>query len=393
MRMALRLMLLLALLVGAGLATPAARSQSTSATPGPCETDEFLTGAQWMICIPTEGWNDDLVIWAHGYVAADQPLDFSFLKLPDGSDVSEVVQGQGYAFATTTYRTNGLAVLTGMEDIRELVAAFPAEAGQAPRRTYLMGFSEGGLITTLLIERHPELFSGGLAACGPIGDFQKQTDYIGDFRVLFDYFFPDILPSSPISVPHTLIDNWSTYVPTITNALATNPISATQLISTTQAAVDPAAPATVVSTTLNVLWYNVFGANDAAAKLGGSPYNNLDPRRVYSGSSDDARLNAHVQRFATDPAALAQIDLHQTSGALTRPLVTLHTTGDEIVPFWHQTLYGEKVPTVSRGWLKQFSVNRYGHCNFSSLEIFIAFGALVQKVNSVSYGYLPLVLR
>ena len=30
--------------------------------------------------------------------------------------------------------------------------------------------------------------------CGPVGDFQKQIDYLGDFRVLFDYYFPNIMP-------------------------------------------------------------------------------------------------------------------------------------------------------------------------------------------------------
>jgi hypothetical protein len=34
--------------------------------------------------------------------------------------------GLGYAFATTTYRQNGLAILEGVDDIRELVAAFPS---------------------------------------------------------------------------------------------------------------------------------------------------------------------------------------------------------------------------------------------------------------------------
>jgi hypothetical protein len=32
------------------------------------------------------------------------------------------------------------------------------------------------------------LYLGGLAICGPIGDFGQQINYWGDFRALYDYF-------------------------------------------------------------------------------------------------------------------------------------------------------------------------------------------------------------
>ena len=40
------------------------------------------------------------------------------------------------------------------------------------------------------------LFSSALAACAPIGSFRQQVNYLGDFRVLFDYYFPGVLPGS-----------------------------------------------------------------------------------------------------------------------------------------------------------------------------------------------------
>src|SRR5262245_65308455 len=126
--------------------------------------------------------------------------------------------------------------------------------------------------------------------CGPIGDFKRQTEYFGDFRVLFDYFYPGVLPTSPISIPTTLIADWdsptSTYQLSVTNALNTSPISATQLISTTHSPIDTAdRAATIVSTTLDVLWYNIFAPNDAVAKLGCYPYGHRTG--LYSGSVDD----------------------------------------------------------------------------------------------------------
>src|SRR5207253_8808916 len=139
-------------------------------------------------------------VFAHGYVAFNQPLNFYHLTLPDGTSIPGLVESPGFAFATTSYRKNGLAVLEGVEDVKELVQAFQATRS-VPLRTCVTGVSEGGLVTALLAERAPELFTSALSACGPIGSFQGQIDYIGNFPVLFDYFFPGVIPGSPIDIP------------------------------------------------------------------------------------------------------------------------------------------------------------------------------------------------
>jgi len=378
MRTRLRLLLVLALLGTTALPTVPASAQSAP-VPGPCQEGVLPGGALSLFCIPGAGWNGDLVVYAHGYVAFNEPIDFHHLTLPDGTSLPDLVQSLGYAFATTSYRTNGLAVLQGADDIRELVAAFPAVAGMAPLYTYLTGVSEGGLVTALLIEQSPELFSGGLAACGPIGDFRKQIDYFGDFRVLWDYSFPGVLPPSPISIPQDVIDRWEdTYAPAVRSAVAASPGAALQLIHTSKAAIDPGDSTSVTTTAENVLWYNVFGTNDAVAKLGGSPYDNLT--RLYRGSTNDLRLNLNVQRFAADPAALPALEAYETTGALTIPLVTLHTTGDEVIPFWHETLYLQKARASGTGHLTQIPVVRYGHCNFTTGEVLGAFFRLIFQV-------------
>jgi pimeloyl-ACP methyl ester carboxylesterase len=255
----------------------------------------------------------------------------------------------------------------------------------------VVGVSEGGLVATLLAERSPELISGALAACGPIGDFKRQTEYFGDFRVLFDHFYLGILPTSPISIPTTLIQNWeSTYKAAVTSALSTNPLSATQLISTTHAAIDPANPAATRATTaIDVLWYNVFATNDATQKLGGNPFGNST--RVYSGSLDDDTLNAQVQRFTASPTALANLAHYETTGDLQAPLVTMHTLGDDVIPYWHEDLYRAKVPPALRRNLRQIAVAGYGHCAFSQFDALAGFTQLVAAVDSRYAVYLPLV--
>jgi len=55
------------------------------------------------------------------------------------------------------------------------------------------------------------------------------------------------------------------------------------------------------------------------------------------------------------------------------PLITLHTTADDIVPFWHELLYLGKVDLFNRGRFIPLPVGRYGHCNFMTNEVLTAF--------------------
>jgi pimeloyl-ACP methyl ester carboxylesterase len=348
MRILTCLVLLVALLCGADAAAadrgdrtgaPTPNSQppapARTAIPGACVDGTLPSAALSRICVPSNGWNGALLVYAHGYVAPTLPIAIDDPAF-GGTPLSSSIQSLGYAFATTSYRRNGLAILEGVDDIRELVAAFPSVAGKVPSRSYLIGFSEGGLISTLLAERSPTLFNGVVAACGPIGDFQKQIDYFSDFRVLFDYFYPGQIPASPVEIPPSLLAIWTNPNPAISGALATSLISATQLISTSLdsslAQIVRANASRTISTTQNLLWYNIVATNDARAQLGGNPYGNAG--RVYAGSSDDTQLNAGVQRFGADPAALAALARYQTIGRVINPLIVLHTTGDDVIPFW-----------------------------------------------------------
>jgi pimeloyl-ACP methyl ester carboxylesterase len=369
-----RLVLVVAIVLGGVFGTAA---DGQAATPGRCQTGTLPHGALSLICVPASGWNGDLVVYAHGYVPFNAPIAFHGLTLPDGAYLPDVVQSRGYAFATTSFRQNGLAVIEGAEDMIELVQRFRSTVRPAPRHTYATGASAGGLIVALLAERHPELFTGALSACGPIGDFRKQIDYVGDFRVLFDYFFPGVLPGSAISIPSSVIESWPSYEASIASQLVAHPFSAAQLVSTSKAAIDPADPSSVARTTRGVLWYNVFATNDAVAKLGGNPFDNRS--RWYWGSANDALLNSRVQRFAASSLALQHLAAYRTSGTLTIPMVTLHTTGDEIVPYRQELLYLAKVDASGHGSLTPIPIFRYGHCNFTSTEVLSAFALLVWR--------------
>jgi pimeloyl-ACP methyl ester carboxylesterase len=362
---AIRSLIVAAALTGGLLPAPA-RAQGV---PQGCDDSTLPSGALSRICIPLN-WNGQLVVFAHGYVASGLPLGFYHLTLPDGTSIPDLVQSLGFAFATTSYRQNGLAILEGVDDIRELIAQF--DENHQALRTYITGVTEGGLVAALLAERSPDLFYSGLATCGPIGDFRAQINYFGNFRVLFDYYFPGVIPGSPIAIPPAVIANWNpTYVQKITAALAASPDRAVELLRVANAPFDPSQPETVVNTALDILWYNVFATNDARQKLGGNPFGNA--LTIYLGSSNDLRLNLRVQRFTPSGAALSALRAYQTSGDLQIPLVTLHTTGDDVVPVLQELLYLAKFDPSVRGRFVPLPVRRYGHCNFTASEVLGAF--------------------
>lgn len=377
----LRIVVLLTVLASTTLVALPAQAGSPDGllpVPGPCFEGPLLPyGARALYCVPKSGWNGDLVVYGHGYVAPNAPLDFYNLNLPDGTYLPDIVQQLGYAFATTSYRRNGLAFLLGVEDMANLTASFPGVTGMTPRRTYIVGPSEGGIVTALSIERNPQLYTAGLSLCGPVGDFRTQIDYWGDFRTLFDYFFPGVLPGTTIDIPDELVANWeSQYTAAVIQALTANPAAALQLIGTANAPVDKKnLEQTIGETTLGVLWYNVFATKDGQELLNGNPYDNMT--RIYRGSADDAALNAGVDRYAADPSALASIPPYDTTGKVTRPMVTMHTTGDPIVPYWHELLYRRKLVANGVTSVTQIPIMRYGHCNFTTTEVLAAFGLMV----------------
>jgi hypothetical protein len=289
--------------------------------------------------------------------------------LPDGTSIPGLLNTYGFGFAASSFSKDGLAVKEGIQDTKALMNVIQG-LSISPQKYYITGASEGGLITAKSIEEDPA-YAGGLAVCGPVGDFRKQVNYLGDGRVLFDYFFPGVLgakwTAANPTVPADLAEKWTTvYEPAIRNALNANLLATIQYIITAKIPLGlnfgEAADAVV-----EVLRYSAFAYNDARSTLKGNPYDNIG--RTYAGSFNDALLNSTVARFAVDSAALPGLQGHETTGMIRSPLVALHTLFDPQVPYWHEDLYRAKVAGKRRS--SQFVLLpafRYGHCNVTPGE-------------------------
>jgi pimeloyl-ACP methyl ester carboxylesterase len=369
---------------------PAGTTGASGALPG--------SGALYLICVPPgfDPATGSLVVYAHGSVPPQLAV-----ALPDdevaGLPVSQIVTGVlGLAYATTSYRANGLVVVDATQDLQRLVAKFRELYGPIGGKTYAVGTSEGGLIATLATERHPQLFDGTLAACAPIGDFQRQINYFNDFRLAFDFFFPSsltgILLGNPIDIPEAVITAFGTPSSPGPLALAIAGAVLTPALAANTNALLAAAdiplqlpgsdPNEVVEFILRLLAYNILFTNDAQDVLGGQPYDNVAPTdydRVIDGLT--------VPSFAADQPALSHLRAkYETSGRLTSPLVTLFNINDPIVPSWHEEVYQAKVSEAGATELlvAQIGSTQFGHCEFALQEVLGAFGALSQAVTGTS---------
>jgi pimeloyl-ACP methyl ester carboxylesterase len=345
--------------------------------PHECKDGIQHSGAVYRICLPGDWDGKSLVIYAHGYVSPMKPVAIPEDQVkPPGWPLSidQVLNAQGYAFAMSSYSTNGLAVEQGIADSIDVLQIFTGLHG-APEETSLFGISDGGQIAVLAAERYPHIFRGAIAFCGPYGDYAGQINYFGDFRVLFDYFFPAVdIPNSPIDIAPAVIADWPTFYADEIHPIITDPANAgrvDQLLTTANVAfdADDAGPAKeqIIE---RLLWYNVFATNDGRAKLSGQPFDNTG--RIYSGSADDSALNSSVERFRGDADAAAAIaNGYETTGNLRIPLLTMHTDGDPIVPYWHAQKYGEKVAAQgSSTFYAHIPVTEtYGHCSFNFSQL------------------------
>ena len=136
------------------------------------------------------------------------------------------------------------------------------------------------------------------------------------------------------------------------------------------------------TTALRLLFYSIFGTNDQIATAGGILYDNSST--IYAGSTDDTELNAEVERIESmGGRALTHGDFMNPVEIYTRRLVTLHTTLDAVVPFQQEMNYSNLVAQKGNSaFLSVVPVPRYGHCNFTSQEIFQAITLMVQQAEA-----------
>jgi hypothetical protein len=248
-----------------------------------------------------------------------------------------------------------------------------------------------------LAESSALLHAPALALCGPLGGALPELQYVGDARVIFDYYFPDVLPGAPFEVPPgtaflSPIDPGgpSALFLKVIAALASNLSATRRWAAAANLPFD--SDAELADSALAVLAFSLRYTNDFVERVNGKlPYDNSDTTYVVDVSNDPVLnaflsgvLNANVTRIDGDRAAINHYDHNYTpSGRIGIPTITLHTTRDPAIPYTHETVFGAAVNGAGRSdLLKQVSIDRWGHCAFTPDEVHTAIGSLVTWVET-----------
>ncbi len=338
--------------------------------------DGEIAGIAFTLLRP-ESWNGDLVLLVHGSV----PNDFEALA------PSLTAQGYGVAFVTLTANVgdgDADAYRQVTLSTPKVQAKFTAHFGR-PNRTYLFGFSRGAHNMTRLLETSSARYDGMLSICGANGGTQQQLDYFFTARVLFDYYFPGVLPGSPLEMPQLDLNGFFlTVAPLVINAVLQDPLAAAEMASVDQLELQYNDFGELVSAILQSLIIHSVTVNGTLDAARGNPFDNEAVE--YTGTSSDAALNAGVARLVADPQARAYAaNWYEPNGSIgATPVILLHTTRDPIVPDTRNNDKYEALVGASGNadFLLRRSVDRFGHCTFTPQETLGGFADLIAWVKT-----------
>ena len=360
--------------------TPAATVVSETSTDlwARAITGETGPGSQYRLYLP-RNWNGSAVFYAHGIRDVLEPVS---LRNQDNLQAIRDKLGQlGFAVAYSSFSENGYAEKDGAQRTHQLRGLFTSQFG-SPTRSLLVGHSLGGLIMLDLAQRYSNQYDGVAALCGVVGGTQAEFDHMVTTRLLFDMFYPGILPGTFNTPPPGFVMTPALQGQIIA-AITANRTGLAIIASIAQANLqfNPlAAPAVaqgqMVQSLITALAFHGRGADNVLSLMNGFPFDNSET--VYSPAQISpvpaaflnatlASVNANAPRTSGDPSALNYTARNFTpSGALGIPTITLHNRWDPLVPFFHEPLFATRVADAgANGLLLQRSAATYGHCNFT----------------------------
>lgn len=350
-------------IVGLILVAPAgARAQAPATRKAEVRIEAGeINGAGFEIRVPVD-WNRGLVVYAHGYELPDADPKAWRAR---ATALFDTFVSRGFAVASSDYSAQGWAVKEAIEDTEALRRYFAAQYG-TPRETYITGHSMGGMITIATIERYPEVYDGALPLCGPLSpalDFFLDRTF--DMLVTFEYFFPGTV-GSPVNIPPD-----APFEPkgsdAVHAALEASPEKAAMFARRFDLTLDELP---------GVLSFYRAILKELQRRAGGNALDNRS--KIYSGFGNDAAVNRGVKRYAADPKAVEYLRQYYTpTGRVFDPVLTVHTTHDQLVPARDVSYYSVLAGIEGRQdlFVARF-VNANGHCNISPAQTGAAFDAL-----------------
>jgi len=374
-------------------------------------------GTTWKAEIPAN-WNGTLVLYSHGYLptfagAPNLPAD-----APDPRTGAALLAA-GYGLTGSSYAAAGWALNTAPRDQLDTLSATITAIGRRPHRVLALGTSMGGLVTAKLAEIGRGRIQGALATCGIVAGGVALDNYQLDAEFAISRL---LAPGQNIKLAGyaTVNEAFATTSALVTAVTQGQSTAAGRARVALAAALHhaPSWPANQPPPApgdhdaiqqgqyeylRQSLQFTTPARFDIETSVGGQPAWNkgVDYHRLLARSADldtvramyrkaGLDLRADLDRLTraaavtADPAAAGR--LFATSvpfGRLQMPMLTVHTTTDQLVPVQQEDAYRDAVRRSGRsGLLQQAYVARQGHCSFTPAELVAALTALDHRVGT-----------
>ncbi|MBB4905028.1 prolyl oligopeptidase family serine peptidase [Actinophytocola algeriensis] len=379
---------LLAATLVAGLLSPAeAPSHVEGTLPG---------GATYVLDVPAD-WNRTVLLYSHGYTPDGAPNPAQ--NAPNAA-VRSALLARGYALAGSSYRDTGWVLEHALPDQLATLDTFADRFGK-PRRAIAWGTSLGGMITTGLAERHGPRFAGALAMCGleqgGIANWNNTLDPVFAVRT---FFSDPAVPLVHLPDQATALASVATLTAALDAAQATPRGRARTALA---AALHNLPRPGHLDALRGTVYVGLSWRQEMETWAGGNPSWNtgVDYARVFARSAnraevealydaaglsltDDLALLNRAPRISAAPGAVRYVARNLTfTGRPATPLLTIHTTGDALVPVQVERAYADAVHAAGRDRsLRQAFVDRAGHCTFTDGEMLAALAAVERRADS-----------
>lgn len=384
------------------VADPACESNGTpfTAAPGATVHTGIRDGAAYRIEVP-QAWNGELVLYAHGYRGTGTTV------YVDSPSLRAHYLAQGFAWAASSYQTNGYDVGQGVRDSYALIDLFRDVTAKRARSVYMTGASMGGHITAVAIEEHPRAFAGAMPVCGVLGD-AELFDYFLDFNATAAAL-AGVEIEFPLAPDAGYADRWRAQVKQVLPALGVTtgrPPVLTEAGRTWSDVVERRSGGERPGFAGSFAYWNTAPSSAPTADLpfvfglypglsggtAGIADGNLTDNRFTLYRSTDRllptaaewRLNAEVLRVAPTARPSRGLDgVPRVDGRPPVPVLSLHDLGDLFVPFSMEQVYARRA--AQQGRAKLFvsrAIRGVGHCDFTQPELRQGFDDLVSWVRT-----------
>jgi len=315
----------------------------------------------WLIIARPENWNGRLIVHAHGGPRLGDPERLDSLE--DLDRFSAMVR-EGYAWIGSSYRRGGYGVRSAAEDVDRSRALYWALYGR-PERTLLHGQSWGGNVAAKAAELYGVDESGALnydgvlLTNGVLNGGTRAYQFRADLRAVYQYFcgnhpaatdpqYP-VWQGLPAGARMSRAELRRRIVECTGIGLSARERTAVQTRRKREILAVTGLEEDELIAHMN--WATFTFQDLVHLRLAGrNPFDNS--QTVYRGSSDDDALNAGIERFAADPAAVAML-AHDAdlTGRIVAPTVTLHALHDPTVFYAAEAVYAETVAAAGRSEL------------------------------------------